>query len=194
VFNAGPTIQWLRDELRLIESAPECDRLAESVASSGGVVVVPAFTGLGAPYWDMYARGAIFGLTRGTTKAHIARAVLESIAFQVTDLMSCMRSDAACEIRSLRVDGGASVSDLLMQTQADLLRIPVDRPAMVETTAFGAAALAGLCVKMWSGEKELAALRRSSQVFLPQRAQADCVEDYARWKRAVVRSEGWIEK
>lgn len=138
VFNAGSTIQWLRDELGLIQSAPECDRLAESVPDAGGVVVVPAFTGLGAPYWDMYARGSIFGLTRGSTRAHIARAVLDSIAYQVTDLVRAMAADAPCPMSVLRVDGGASVSDIMMQTQADLLRLGVDRPAQVETTAFGA--------------------------------------------------------
>ena len=127
VFNAGSAIQWLRDELKLIDSAPMCDRLAESVPDAGGVVVVPAFTGLGAPYWDMYARGTIVGLTRGSTRAHIARAVLDSIAFQVTDLVRAMNQDAPCPITTLRVDGGASVSDIMMQTQADLLRLPVER-------------------------------------------------------------------
>ena len=193
VFNAGSTIQWLRDELGLIESAPECDRLAESVPSSGGVYVVPAFTGLGAPYWDMYARGTIVGLTRGTTRAHIARAVLESIAFQVTDLVRAMNDDAPCPLTTLRVDGGASVSDILMQTQADMLRLPVDRPAQVETTAFGAAALAGLAVGVWSGPEELEGLRRSQHVFLPQREEAACAADYRQWRRAVERSRQWIE-
>ena len=193
VFNAGSAIQWLRDELGLIGSAPECDRLAESVPSSGGVYVVPAFTGLGAPYWDMYARGAIVGLTRGSTRAHIARAVLDSIAFQVTDLVRAMNADAPCPITTLRVDGGASVSDILMQTQADLLRLPVDRPAQVETTAFGAAALAGLAAGVWSGFAELEGLRRSQQVFRPQRDEAACAADYAQWLRAVGRSRSWIE-
>ena len=193
VFNGGSTIQWLRDELRLVDSAPECDRLAESVENSGGVVVVPAFTGLGAPYWDMYARGAILGITRGTGRAHIARAVLECIAYQVTDLMLAMRQDAGCDIACLRVDGGASVSDLLMQMQADSLRIPVDRPAMVETTAFGAAALAGLACGLWKSREELRALRRSDRVFLPQRVQSECDEEYRLWKRAVSRAADWIE-
>ena len=193
VFNGGSTIQWLRDELHLIDSAPECDRLAESVEDSGGVVVVPAFTGLGAPYWDMYARGAILGVTRGTGRAHIARAVLECIAYQVTDLMLAMRQDAGCDITALRVDGGASVSDILMQLQADLLRIPVDRPRMVETTAFGAAALAGLSCGVWSDLEELTRLRRSQRVFLPTRPQADCDRDYRLWKRAVSRASDWIE-
>ena len=193
VFNAGSTIQWLRDELGLIETAPECDRLAESVPSSGGVYVVPAFTGLGAPYWDMYARGAIVGLTRGTTRAHIARAVLDCIAFQVTDLVRAMNADAPCPINTLRVDGGASVSDILMQTQADLLRLPVDRPAQVETTAFGAAALAGLAAGVWSGFSELESLRRSQHLFRPRRDEADCAADYAQWRRAVERSRSWIK-
>ena len=193
VFNGGSTIQWLRDELHLIDSAPECDRLAESVEDSGGVVVVPAFTGLGAPYWDMYARGAILGVTRGTGRAHIARAVLECIAYQVTDLMLAMRQDAGCDITALRVDGGASVSDILMQLQADLLRIPVDRPRMVETTAFGAAALAGLSCGVWSDLEELTRLRRSQRVFEPLRPQADCDRDYRLWKRAVSRASDWIE-
>ena len=193
VFNGGSTIQWLRDELQLVPSAPECDRLAETVPDSGGVVVVPAFTGLGAPYWDMYARGAILGLTRGSNRAHIARAVLESIAYQVTDLMMAMRQDAGCDITALRVDGGASVSDLLLQIQADLLRIPVDRPAMVETTAFGAAALAGLSCGLWRDLEELKALRRSERIFWARRVQADCDQDYRLWKRAVERATQWIE-
>ena len=189
VFNAGSTIQWLRDELGLIRSAPECDRLAESVPDCGGVVVVPAFTGLGAPYWDMYARGTIVGLTRGTTKAHIARAVLECIAY----LVRVMNEDAPCPLTELRVDGGASVSDILMQIQADLLRLPVDRPAQVETTAFGAAALAGLAAGVWQSFGEVAALRRSQCVFRPQREEGACTADMDRWHRAVERSRGWIE-
>ena len=193
VFNAGSTIQWLRDELGLIQSAPECDRLAESVPDCGGVVVVPAFTGLGAPYWDMYARGTIVGLTRGSTKAHIARAVLECIAYQTADLVRVMNEDAPCPLTELRVDGGASVSDLLMQIQADLLRLPVDRPAQVETTAFGAAALAGLAAGVWQSFGEVAALRRSQCVFRPQREAAACAADMDRWHRAVERSRGWIE-
>ena len=193
VFNAGSAIQWLRDELGLISSAPECDRLAESVPDAGGVYVVPAFTGLGAPYWDMYARGAIVGLTRGTTRAHIARAVLDAIALQVADLVRAMNADAPCPITTLRVDGGASVSDIMMQTQADLLRLPVDRPAQVETTAFGAAALAGLSAGVWSGLEELEALRRSQHVFLPQRPEGDCEAQYRQWRRAVDRSLRWIE-
>ena len=194
VFNAGSAIQWLRDELKIISTSHECDTLAESVSDTGGIYLVPAFTGLGAPYWDMYARGCVVGITRGTTKAHFARAVLESIAYQVTDLMTAMRQDAGCEISGLRVDGGASVSDLMMQFQADLLRIPVDRPAMVETTAFGAASLAGLAVGVWKNLDELRALRRSERVFSPERAQYECEELYRGWKRAVGCAQGWVEK
>lgn len=193
VFNAGSAIQWLRDELNLITSAPECDHLAQSVPDSGGVLVVPAFTGLGAPYWDMYARGAVLGLTRGSTKAHLCRAVLDSIAFQVADLSSAMAEDAGQPLTGLRVDGGASVSDILMQIQADILRLPVDRPVQVETTAFGAAALAGLAVGVWDGLGQLSALRRSQHIFLPQREEAACRADLRRWSRAVERSRGWIE-
>ena len=194
VFNGGSTIQWLRDELGLIKSAPDCDRLAESVPDSGGVYIVPAFTGLGAPYWDMYARGTMVGLTRGTTKAHIARAVLDSIALQVTDLVRAMNQDAPCPITTLKVDGGAAVSDILMQTQADLLGLPVDRPAQVETTAFGAAALAGLAAGVWSSLEELAGLRRSQYVFTPRQDAAVCEKMYRQWQRAVARSRDWIEK
>ena len=194
VFNGGSTIQWLRDELQIIDSAPQINTLAATVPDSGGVVVVPAFTGLGAPYWDMYARGAILGITRGTGRAHIARAVLECIAYQVTDMMLAMRQDAGCDITCLRVDGGASVSDLLMQMQSDLLRIPVDRPEMVETTAFGAAALAGLSCGLWRDTEELSALRKSEHIFRPERVQADCDADYRLWKRAVSRAADWIER
>ena len=194
VFNAGSAIQWLRDELGLIGTSHECDLLAESVPDAGGVYLVPAFTGLGAPYWDMYARGCIVGVTRGTTRAHIARAVLEAIAFEVTDLMNAMRQDAGCEITVLRVDGGASVSDVMLRFQSDLLRIPVDRPQMVETTAFGAAALAGLAVGFWQNTDEVRALRVSDRVFSPEQAQAECDEKYRLWKRAVSCACGWIEK
>ena len=193
VFNAGSTIQWLRDELGLIESAPECDRLAESVPDSGGVYIVPAFTGLGAPYWDMYARGTIVGLTRGSTRAHLARAVLDSIAFQVVDLAGAMARDAGRPLTELRADGGACVSDILLQTQADLLRLPVDRPVQVETTAFGAAALAGLSAGVWSNPEALSSLRRSQHVFLPVRDADTCAASYRQWRRAVERARRWIE-
>ena len=194
VFMAGASIQWLRDEMKLIESSADSEYMAQKVNDTNGCYVVPAFTGLGAPYWDMYARGCVVGITRGTTKAHFARAVLESIAYQVTDLMTAMRQDAGCEISVLRVDGGASVSDLMMQFQADLLRIPVDRPAMVETTAFGAASFAGLAAGVWKDLDELSTLRCSERVFTPERAQYECEELYRGWKRAVGCAQGWVEK
>ena len=193
VFNAGSAIQWLRDGLKLIESAPECDRLAESVPDAGGVILVPAFTGLGAPYWDMYARGTIVGITRGTTRAHIARATLDSIAYQVTDLVNTMQLDAPCPITTLRVDGGASVSDILMQTQADLLQLSVDRPAQVESTAFGAAALAGLAAGVWKDLDELEQLRRSQHIFYPAMDPEACAAGYRRWQRAVERAAAWCD-
>ena len=141
----------------------------------------------------MYARGTIVGLTRGSTKAHIARAVLECIAYQTADLVRVMNADAPCPLTELRVDGGASVSDILMQIQANLLRLPVDRPTQVETTAFGAASLAGLACGLWRDTEELAALRRSQRVFLPQRPQADCDDEYRLWKKAVSRACHWAE-
>ena len=194
VFNGGSTIQWLRDGLGIISAAPEVNPLAESVPNSGGVVLVPAFTGLGAPHWDMYARGTILGITRGTTAAHIARAALEGIAFQVTDMMRAMRKDAGCEISVLHVDGGASVSNIMMQIQSDLLRIPVERPKVVETTAFGAAALAGLYAGVWKDFSEIAAARKSERVFTPQRPEEECEKEYERWLRAVERAKDWAEK
>ena len=193
IFVGGSVVQWLRDGLGIIRSSSEVEALAASVPDTNGVYFVPAFSGLGAPYWDMYARGAILGVTRGTGRAHIARAVLSCIAAQVTDLMLAMRQDAGCDIALLRADGGASVSDVLLQMQADLLRIPVDRPEMVETTAFGAAALAGLSCGFWRDMDEIAALRRSQRMFLPERPQADCDAYYRLWKRAVSRAADWIE-
>ena len=193
VFMGGAVVQWLRDELGLIERAADSEFFAARVPDSGGVVLVPAFTGLGAPYWDMYARGSLFGLTRGTGRDHIIRAALESIAYQCRDLTDALAADTGLALGALRVDGGASVSNILLQMQADLLRIPVDRPAMVETTAFGAAALAGLNCGVWSSLDELAALRRSDRVFTPQRVQAECDDAYRMWKRAVQRSADWIE-
>ena len=193
VFNAGSAVQWLRDELRFFRHSRESETQALKVPDTGGVYVIPAFTGLGAPYWDMYARGAVLGITRGTDRGHLARAVLECIAYQTADLVRVMNADAPCPLTELRVDGGASVSDILMQIQADLLRLPVDRPAQVETTAFGAAALAGLAVGVWNGFDELAALRRSQCVFRPQREEEACLADLACWHRAVERSRSWIE-
>jgi glycerol kinase len=189
VFIGGAVVQWLRDGLGAIRSSAEVEALAASVPDAGGVVFVPAFAGLGAPYWDANARGAILGLTRGSTVAHIARAALESIAFQSTALLQAMNRDAQAEgsppVHELRVDGGASVNAALMQFQADLLGIPVVRPAVIETTAFGAACLAGLSAGLYSGTEELAALWRAEQRFEPQMARERAAELLATWDRAV---------
>ena len=193
VFNAGSTIQWLRDELGLIQSAPECDRLAESVPDSGGVVVVPAFTGLGAPYWDMYARGAIVGITRGTTQNHIIRAAEESIAYQSADLVAAMEKDIGVPITSLKVDGGASRDQFLMQFQADILNKTVLRPAIRETTALGAAYLAGLATGVWKDRDEIRSLWHCNMTFAPQMDEAERTRLLSGWHKAVGRSCDWAE-
>ena len=193
VFNAGSTIQWLRDELQLIGSAHETDLLAESVPDNGGVYLVSAFTGLGAPYWDMYARGALLGLTRGATRAHIARAALEGIAYQVAELVATMEKDLSCPLDSLWVDGGASVSDFMMQFQADLLRCSIYRPQVVETTAAGAAYLAGLAVGLWQDPQELLQCRRLERVFAPNMDPAQAKVLMSQWKKAVSRALHWAE-
>lgn len=191
VFNAGSVIKWLRDDLKLIESAPQCDELAASVKDTGGVYFVPAFTGLGAPYWDMYARGTMVGLTRGTGRAHIARAVLESIAYQVKDLVHAMEADSGFRMSELRVDGGACVSDVMMQFQADMLSCRVARPKNVETTALGAAYLAGLAAGLWNKKQEIAAGRSFSGIFEPNMSDERRKALYAGWKRAVERAKDW---
>ncbi len=191
VFNAGSTIQWLRDELELIGSAHETDLLAESVPDNGGVYLVSAFTGLGAPHWDMYARGAILGLTRGAKKAHIARAALEGIAYQVADLVATMEKDLGRPLDSLWVDGGASVSDFMMQFQADVLRCSIYRPAMVETTAAGAAYLAGLAVGVWKDPRDIVQNRRLESVFAPKMAPEQAAGYLEAWHKAVERAMGW---
>ena len=193
VFNAGSTMQWLRDEVGLLGTSSECEALATSVPDNGGVYLVSAFTGLGAPRWDMYARGAIVGLTRGSTKAHIARAALEGIAYQVKDLLDAMESDAGENLSVLRVDGGASVNNFLLQFQSDLLRKPIDRPQMVETTAFGAAFLAGLATGVWSSVDEIKKLRKSDRIFEPVMDESDAEKLHATWLRAVERSANWEE-
>ena len=194
VFNAGSSIQWLRDELGLIGTAHECDILAESVPDNGGVYLVSAFTGLGAPRWDMYARGAIVGLTRGSNKAHIARATLEGIAYQVKDLLDAMQVDAESPISVLRVDGGASVSSFLMQFQADMLRVPIDRPKLVETTAFGAAFLAGIASGVWESVDDIALLRQSDRIFKPEMDAEQAKQYHDNWLRAVGRAEKWSQE
>ncbi len=185
VFIGGAVVQWLRDGLRAISSSAEVEGLAHTVPDAGGVMFVPAFTGLGAPYWDAQARGAIVGLTRGTTVAHIARAALESIAFQSAALLQSMNRDAAVAVTELRVDGGACVNDLLMQVQADLLGIPVVRPAVIETTALGAAYLAGLHAGVYSSTDELSAQWRVDRTFYPTLPTDQAQERMDRWERAV---------
>ncbi len=192
-FNAGSVIKWLRDDLQLIPSARRCDELAESVPNSNGVYFVPAFTGLGAPYWDMYARGTIVGLTRGANSAHICRSVLEAIAYQMTDLLEAMKQDSDIELSELRVDGGASVSDIMMQIQSDMIRTNVNRPKMVETTAIGAAYLAGLATGFWKDTDEIAKIREVDKVFEPQMDIEKREKRYRGWLRAVERSRDWVE-
>jgi len=191
VFVGGAVVQWLRDELGFFKSSAEIEALANSVLDSGGVVIVPAFTGLGAPHWDAEARGAIFGLTRGTSRAHIARAALESIAFQSADVLEAMQKDSGKTLKELRVDGGATANDLLMQFQADLLGVPVVRPKVLETTALGAAYLAGLTVNLWKSRDEIAGQWRVAKRFEPRMAAGEREERMARWREAVGRSLKW---
>ncbi|MBZ0254406.1 MAG: glycerol kinase GlpK [Candidatus Methylomirabilis sp.] len=187
VFIAGAAIQWLRDELKLIQRAAETEAIAESVPDAQGVYVVPAFAGLGAPYWDMNARGAILGLTRGASRAHIVRATLESIAYQSRDVIEAMNADSGVPITELRVDGGAAANNFLMQFQADMLGVPVDRPALVETTAAGAAFLAGLGVGFWKTPDELANVRKRERLFQPRMQDEERTRLYAGWTAAVAR-------
>jgi len=192
VFVAGAAVQWLRDGLHLIDDAAETEAAARSVEDSGGVYVVPAFVGLGAPYWDERARGTIVGLTRGTTREHLIRATLESIAFQTRDVVECMAKDAGIPLAVLRVDGGACRNDFLMQMQADVLGVPVERPGMLEVTAFGAAALAGLAVGFWRDRNELKSVTTQGATRFAPVADAACRDAlYAGWKRAVERSRNW---
>jgi glycerol kinase len=191
VFSGGAAIQWLRDGLGIIPSAPAVNALAASVGDSGGVVVVPAFTGLGAPEWDATARGAVLGLTRGSTRAHLARATLEGIAFQVADLLNAMEADTGTRLRELRVDGGAAASDLLMQLQADLSGVRVVRPANLETTAQGAAFMAGLAVGVWPGLSALARTWRVERRFAPRAPRRESRRRRALWRRAVDRARRW---
>ncbi len=191
VFIGGAVVQWLRDGLGAIHSSAEVEALASSVPDSGGVSFVPAFAGLGAPYWDPHARGMIIGLTRGTTVAHIARAAIESIAHQVADLFDAMRSDSGLTLTEMRVDGGAAQDDLLMQFQADLLGVPLIRPAIAEITARGAASLAGLATGVWKNVAELAALEQIDRHFEPQMSPQIVADHRDRWRRAVGRCTNW---
>ncbi|TFW25222.1 glycerol kinase GlpK [Duganella callida] len=191
VFMGGATVQWLRDGLGIIQSSAEVEALAASVPDSDGVFMVPAFVGLGAPHWDAYARGALFGLSRGSTRAHIARAALEAIAYQSAELMTAMQKDAAIPLTEVRADGGAARNDLLMQFQADLLGVPVVRPRVTETTALGAAYLAGLAVGFWDTQEEIAAQWTCQRRFDPAMGSDQRAARMARWSQAIDRSRNW---
>ena len=194
VFMGGAVIKWLRDELELVSSASEVDRLAESVSSSNGVYLVPAFTGLGTPYWDMYARGTITGLTRGVKKAHICRAALEGIAYEVKDVLDTMVKDSGISINTLNVDGGACVSNVMMQFQADILNAKVSRPKNVETTALGAACLAGLATGFWKSREEILMNKETDRIFTPSMSEEERENLFSLWKKAVDRARGWAKK
>ena len=193
VFMAGATVQWLRDGLQIIRSADEMGPLAASVVDTGDVYLVPAFAGLGTPDWDGHARGTLVGMTRGTTRAHIARAALEAIALQTADVFGAMAGDSGIELKELRVDGGASRNDLLMQIQADLLGVPVVRPTITETTALGAACLAGLATGFWSSPQEIAARWSTDRRFEPLMGEGERQRRLARWRQAVERAKGWAQ-
>jgi len=194
VFIGGAVVQWLRDELGMIQQASESARLAKSIRSNDGVYFVPAFVGLGAPYWDMYARGAILGITRGTTPAHIARAALESIAYQTRDVLECMEEDSGMELKELRVDGGAAANEFLMQFQADILGVPVVIQETTETTALGTAYLAGLAVGFWKDQQQIVQNWKIKKKFYPQMTSKQRESLYRRWKKAVERAKGWEEE
>ncbi len=193
VFVAGAAVQWLRDGIGLIREARDSETAAKSVEDTGGVYLVPAFVGLGAPYWDERARGTIVGITRGTTRDHIVRATLESIAYQTRDVVECVRADSGLELDVLRVDGGAAANDFLMQFQADILGVRIERPPLLEVTALGAALLAGLAVGFWSDRAELGSVAERAQVFEPTLGAERREALYAGWKRAVERSRNWDE-
>jgi glycerol kinase len=192
VFIGGATVQWLRDGLGIIQKSSDVEALASTVTDAGGVVLVPAFVGLGAPYWDPDARGAILGLTRGSTRAHIARAALESIAYQSAELAIAMQEDAGVPLAELRVDGGASINNFLMQFQADLVGVDVVRPGITETTALGAAYLAGLAVGFWRSQEEIASLWSIERTFAPNLSRSDAQSRMIAWRRAVDRTRNWI--
>jgi glycerol kinase len=193
VFVAGAAVQWIRDGLRAIAASPEIERLAAGVDDTGGVYFVPAFVGLGAPHWDPHARGALLGLTRGTGLPEIARATIESIAYQVRDVLDAMDADAGTRLRALRVDGGAAVNDALLQFQADILDVPVERPVVAETTALGAACLAGLAAGFWGDPADVAANWALDRRFEPSMDAARRERLLRGWRRAVERSLGWAE-
>ncbi len=194
IFVAGAAVQWLRDEMRLIDSAADSEYMANKVPDAGGCYVVPAFTGLGAPHWDQYARGTIVGITRGVNKYHIIRATLESIAYQVNDVLAAMEADSHMQISSLKVDGGASANDFLMQTQADIVNVPVIRPQCVETTAMGAAYLAGLAVGYWPDKADVIRNWASDRIFEPSIDPADRANRIRGWNKAVKYAYGWAKE
>jgi len=194
IFIGGAVVQWLRDELGMIQQASESETLASSIQSNDDVYFVPAFVGLGAPYWDMYARGAILGITRGTRPAHIARAALESIAYQTRDVLECMEEDSGMELKELRVDGGAAANEFLMQFQADILGVPVVIQATTETTALGAAYLAGLAVGFWKDQSQIATNYRVKRKFIPRMSSKKRESLYRKWKTAVERARGWKQE
>ncbi len=194
IFVAGAVIQWLRDELRIIDSAADSEYMAKKVADTNGCYVVPAFTGLGAPYWDQYARGTMVGITRGVNKCHIIRAALDSIAYQVNDVLAAMEADSKIKITSLKVDGGASANGFLMQTQADIVDVPVIRPQCVETTAMGAAYLAGLAVGYWANKEEVQKNWKIDCDFKPSIAKTDRAARIKGWKKAVKYAYGWAKE
>lgn len=194
VFIAGAAIQWLRDELRLVYDSPQSEYYANKIEDTDGLVVVPAFTGLGAPYWDMYARGGIFGITRGTKREHLVRATLESLAYQSKDVIDAMQEDAGLPLAYLRVDGGASANNFLMQFQADMLNTQVHRPKTLETTALGAAYLAGLAVGYWKDLEEISEEFAIDKEFLPEMSEEKRAKNYKYWKKAVERSMDWVDK
>jgi glycerol kinase len=194
IFIAGAVVQWLRDELRIIQQASESERLASGLPSNDGVYFVPAFVGLGAPHWDMYARGTILGITRGTTPAHIARAALESIAYQTRDVLECMEEDSGMGLKELRADGGAAANQFLMQFQADILGVPVVIQETTETTALGAAYMAGLAVGFWKDQEQIAANYKVKRKFIPRMSSKQRESLYRKWKMAVGRARGWEEE
>ncbi len=193
IFVAGAAIQWLRDELKLVDTSPDSEHFAKKVKDTDGVYMVPAFVGLGAPHWDAYARGAIVGLTRGSNKNHLIRATLESLAYQTKDVLDAMEKDSGITLKSLKVDGGACANNFLMQFQADILGVPVDRPSIVETTAMGASYLAGLAVGFWKDQDEVASAWRIDRTFEPMMDPDVRAKLYKGWQKAVERSLGWEE-
>jgi len=194
IFIAGAVVQWLRDELKIIQSSSEIEELAKSVEDNGGVYMVPAFAGLGAPYWDQYARGTIFGLTRGAKRAHIARAALEAIAFQTYDVLKAMESDSGIKIKELRVDGGATANDLLMQFQSDIIGAPLVRPVIAETTALGVAFLAGLATGYWNSIDDIKDMWEINKRFEPAMAQQEIDKRIFFWNKAVNNSKNWLNE